>query len=70
MKIDFNGIMREMTIEEIKELDCLTNLFPENNDKDNYISERISNIEKQIENTNTEITSLRKIMNIIKYNQK
>lgn len=67
MRIDFNGIMREMTIEEIKELEYLTNFFPENNDKDNYISERISNIEKQIENTNTEITSLRKIMNIIKY---
>ena len=66
MRVDFNGIMREMTSEEIKELEYPTTFFPENNETDGDISERVSKLEKQIENTNTEIVSLKEILNVIK----
>lgn len=66
MIIDFNGVVREMTTEEIERLENLTTLFTENNETDNDISERINKLEKEAANTVIELTNLREAINAVK----
>ena len=58
MKININGITREMTAEEIKAFEEEKHLL-ENDNSESDISERLKRLEKKTSNTSTEITSLK-----------
>ena len=61
MKVNINGITREMTQEEIKvfeEENCLI----ENNNPESDISERVKRLEKEISDTSTEVTNLQEAL--------
>lgn len=65
MKINFNGVTREMTEGEIKAFEEENRLL-ENNHSESDISERIKRLEKDRTNTATELTSIREAINVIK----
>ena len=64
MRVDFNGIMREMTEEEIKEFEQ-ADVSTGTNEKDSNIADRVNKLEEQSKNNTTEITSLREALNIV-----
>lgn len=58
MKINFNGITREMTAEEIKAFEDEHRLLG-NGDSENEISERLKKVENKISNISLEISTLK-----------
>lgn len=61
MKINFNGITREMTAKEIKALEEESSLL-ENNNSESDISERVKILEKEMSDTSTEVTNLQEAL--------
>ncbi|MEE1282208.1 MAG: hypothetical protein UHK60_08185 [Acutalibacteraceae bacterium] len=66
MIIDFNGVVREMTAEEIERLEYLISLFPEKNEIYSAISERIQKLENENTKTVLELSTLKETMNNVK----
>ena len=66
MIIDFNGIVREMTAEEIERLEYLTSLFPEKNEIYSGILERINKLEQESTKNVLELSSLKETINTVK----
>ena len=65
MKINFNGITREMTEEEVKAFEE-ENRSLESNKQESDISERVKRLEENRADTNEELSSLRKAFGAIK----
>lgn len=61
MKININGITREMTAKEIKALEEENSLL-ENNNSEGDISERVKILEKEMSDTSTEVTILQEAL--------
>ncbi|MEE1075972.1 MAG: hypothetical protein UHY68_01750 [Acutalibacteraceae bacterium] len=66
MIIDFNGIVREMTAEEIEKLEYLTSLFPEKNEIYSGILERINQLEKESTKNVLELSTLKEAISTMK----
>lgn len=66
MIIDFNGIVREMTAEEIEKLEYLTSLFPEKNEIYSGILERINQLEKESTKNVLELSTLKEAISTVK----
>lgn len=66
MIIDFNGIVREMTTEEIEKLEYLTSLFPEKNEIYSGILERINQLEKESTKNVLELSTLKEAISTVK----
>lgn len=65
MKINFNGVTREMTEREINAFEEENRLL-ENDKTQSDISERVKKLEKDRYNTATELASIREALNVIK----
>lgn len=66
MIIDFNGIVREMTAEEIERLEYLASHIPEKNEMYSAISERINKLENENTKNVLELLTLKETMNNVK----
>ena len=65
MKININGIIRDMTEEEIKAFEEESSLL-ENNKAESDISERVKRLEQKTSDASSEITSLKNAFGAIK----
>lgn len=61
MKINFNGITREMTAEEIRALEE-ENCLLENNNSESDIPERLKRLEKEMSDTSNQVTDLQEAL--------
>ena len=61
MKININGITREMTAEEIKAFEEEKHLL-ENDKAESDISKRVEILEKEMSDTSTEVTNLQEAL--------
>lgn len=65
MKINFNGVIRDMTPEELKVFEAEKHLL-ESNKSEGDITERIKRLENDRANTTTELVGIKEALNFIK----